>query len=159
MFPEKCHDFLDNSSTDYFSVLHLNIRSIKENINNFKLFLTSITFTFKVICFSETWLDDLLLSGDASYELPNYKSRQQVRSDRKGDGISIYIHNSLNFKIRPDLSIRNNDIESLSAGIFSDKVRNTNVLYRPPNGQIEPFENFKQYFFPNKSLSKNFLYY
>ena len=97
---------------------------------------TSISFTFSVTCFSETWLDDLTLSGNDSYELPNYTS--------KGGGVSIYIHNSLNFKIGPDLSINNNDIELLSAKIVSDKVRNTivNVLYTPPSCHIESFETF-----------------
>ena len=67
-------------------------------MENFKLFLTSINFTFSVICFPETWLDDLTLSGNASPELPYYTSKHQVRGDRKGDGVSIHIHNSLNFK-------------------------------------------------------------
>ena len=41
--------------------------------------------------------------------------------------------------MKPDLSINDNDIESLTTEILSDKNRNTliNVLYRPPNGQIE----------------------
>ena len=62
----------------------------------------------------------------------------------KGGGISIYIDNSLNFKIRPDPSIRNKDIESLSAEIVSDKIINriANVLCRALNGQIEPFDYF-----------------
>ena len=84
----------------------------KKYIENLKLFLTSINFTFSVICFFETWLDYLTLSGNASYELPNYTSKHQVGSDREGGG--IYIHNPLNFKVRPDLSISNNDINSLS---------------------------------------------
>ena len=46
---EKYHDFLDSTSPVYFSILHLNIRSIKKNIENFKLFLTSINLTFSVI--------------------------------------------------------------------------------------------------------------
>ena len=57
--------------------------------------------------------------------------------------IYIYIHKSLDFTVKPDLSINNNDIESLTINILSNKKRNTliNALYRPPNGQIEPFEN------------------
>ena len=44
--------------------------------------------------------------------------------------------------MKPNLSI-NNDIESLTIEILSDKRRNTliNALYRLPNGQIESFEN------------------
>ena len=52
-----------------------------------------------------------MLSGDASYEIPNYTSKHQVWGRCKGGGVSIYIHNSLNFKITPDLSINSNNIE------------------------------------------------
>ena len=77
-------------------------------------------------------MDDLTLSGNPSYEIPNYTNKHQVQGDRKGGGVPIYIHNSLNFKIRSDLSISNNHIESFSEEIVSDKVKNTivNVLYQ-----------------------------
>ena len=48
---------IDSSSHDSFSVLHLNIRSIKKNFDNFKLFFSALRFSFSVICFSKTWLD------------------------------------------------------------------------------------------------------
>ena len=49
----------------------------------------------------------------------------------------------MDFTVKPDLTINNNDIESLTIEI-NKKKRNTliNALYRAPNGQIEPFENF-----------------
>ena len=52
----------------------------------------------------------------------------------------IYIHKSLDFAVNPN----NNDIESLTIEILLNIKRNTlnNALYRPPNVQIEPFENF-----------------
>ena len=37
--------------------------------------------------------------------MPNYISKHQARSNRRGGGVSIYIHNSLKFKERPDLTI------------------------------------------------------
>ena len=98
----------------YFNIRSINIRSIKKNFDNFKLFFSTVAFSISVICFSETWLDEV---GNFLNELPDYISKHQVRDDHKGGGVSIYIHNSL---------------------------RNTfvNVLYRPTNGKIEPFENF-----------------
>ena len=77
-----------------------------------------------------------MLSENDSYKLPNYTSKLQVQGDCKGDVVSIYIHNSLNFS--------NNDIESLSAEIVSDNIRNTivNFVYRQRNGQIKSFETF-----------------
>ena len=71
--------------------------------------------------FPETYLDDLTLNGNVSYELPNFTSDHQVRGDGKGGGVSIYIHNYLNFKIRTDLSISNNNIKSLFVEIVFDK--------------------------------------
>ena len=103
--------------------------------------MCSLDFTFSVICFSETWLDKL---NRFTYDFPNYTSIHQKRSDRRGGGVSIYSHNSLNLISRPDLSINCDDIESLTLEIISDNTRNTlvNVLYRPPNGQFETFESF-----------------
>ena len=108
-----------------------------------------------MLCFSDTWLDDL---DNSTYELPNYISKHQARSDRRGGGVSIYIHNSLKFKERSDLAINNKNIESLTLEILSEKTRNVlvNVLYRPPVGQCAQFENFLTTFFSRtKSCNKN----
>ena len=45
----------------------------------------------------------------------------------------------LTIKVRSDLSINNKDIESISVEISSNKKRNSlvNILYRPPNGEID----------------------
>ena len=97
-----------------------------------------------MICLSETWWDDLPTIEKSLYELPNYNSTHQARGDWKGGGVSIYIHKPLDFTVKPDLSINNNDIESLTIKILSNKKRNTliNALYRPPNGQIEYLKIF-----------------
>ena len=71
-----------------------------------------------MICLSETWWDDLPTIEKSLYELPNYNSTHQARGDRKGGGVSIYIHKSLNFTVKPDLSINNNDIKSLTIEIL-----------------------------------------
>ena len=103
--------------------------------------MSTLGFSFSVICFSETWLDEV---GNSLYELPSYISKHQVRYDRKGGGVSIYIHNSLNFKVLSNLCTNSVDIESLSIELSLDNKRSTffNVLYRPLNGKIEPFETF-----------------
>ena len=54
LFPDQFHNLLDKYMTDWFSILHLNIRSIKKNFKNFKLFFSLLGFSFGVICFSET---------------------------------------------------------------------------------------------------------
>ena len=123
---------------------HHQTKSIKKNFENFKMFLNSINFTFSIICFSETWLDETNSTENSLYELPNYMSKHQVRSDRRGGGVSIYVHKMFDFKVRSDLSINNKVIELISVEISSNKKRNTlvNILYPSTNGEIEPFEIF-----------------
>ena len=120
LMPGEFHNFLDNLS-DQCSVLHLNIRSIKKNFENFKLSFNSINFTFSVICLSETWWDHLPTIEKSLFELPNYNSAHQARGDHKDGGVAIYIPTSLYFTVKLDLSINNNDIESLTTEILSDK--------------------------------------
>ena len=106
LFHEDFNSAYENeSSSNYFSILHLNIRSIKKNFENFKMLLNSISFTFSIICFSETWLDETNSTKNSLYELPNYMSKHQVRSYRRGGGVFIYVHKTFDFKVRSDLSI------------------------------------------------------
>ena len=106
--------------------------------------MKSINFTFSVIWFSETWSHDLNITRNSLYELPNYTSNHQIRSDRKGGGVSVYIHNMFDFKVRANLSTNNIDIEAITVEIVSNKKRNTliNALYQTPRGKIEAFEIF-----------------
>ena len=113
LLPRKFHNFLDNSS-DQFSVLHLNIKSIKKTLKT--------VFKFDKFYFQcETCWDDLATIEKSLFELLNYNSTHQGRGDRKGSGVSIYIHKSLDFTVKPYLSLNNNDIESLTIEILSDK--------------------------------------
>ena len=76
-----------------------------------KVSLSSLDFTYSIICFSEVWCDDL---DKFIYDLPNYTSSHQKRSDNKNGGVSVYIHNSLNLKTKPGLSTNCGDIESIA---------------------------------------------
>ena len=47
ILPEEFQKFIDSSSHDSFSILHLNIRSIKKNFDNFKYFFFNFRFSFQ----------------------------------------------------------------------------------------------------------------
>ena len=73
--------------------------------------------------------------------------------------MSLYIRQSVEFKIRNYLSINSNDVESILVEIIFENRKSTifNVLYRQPKGQIGPFEKFlKEAFSRIKSSSKQF---
>ena len=77
-----------------------------------------------MICFFLLFLDEV---DDSLYELSNDISKRQVRDDRKGGGVSIYINNSLRFNSL--------DIES-PAGDF-----NLNLLDHESNKKVRDFLN------------------
>ena len=141
ILPEEFQNFLDDDISESLSILHLNIRSIKKIFETFKNFLSTLNYNFSIICFSETWLDETN-NENSNYELPGYYSIHQIRNNRKGGGVSIYINKALNFKTKDDLSINCKDVESLCIKLLLENKRNTliNILYRPPNGQTESFE-------------------
>ena len=41
-----------------FDILHLNIRSLNKNFDNFKTFLAECSHNFSIICLTETWCTD-----------------------------------------------------------------------------------------------------
>ena len=84
--------------SDGLSFLHIDIRSINKNFENFKLFFSSLRFTFRVICFSETRLDETTISNKSLYELPNYTSIHQVRKQKEREELKR-VNKSLKYRM------------------------------------------------------------
>ena len=126
-----------------FSVLHLNIRSMNKNFENFKYMLNMLKYEFKVICITESWCNDESMSTNSNFQLPNYSVIHQMRADHAGGGICMFIHSSLSYKLRKDLSINDADCESLCIELSNGTTRNiiVNTFYRPPAGKIKPFKD------------------
>ena len=93
-----------------FSVLYLNVRSLNKNFESLKELLITIYFEFKVICLTERWCTDDQ-RNETLFNLENYTSINQVRKHGRGGGISVFIHNSLMFKLRSDLGTNSNNID------------------------------------------------
>ena len=77
-------------------------------------------------------------------KLPQYESIHQVRRTSKGGGIAVFLHESLTFNIRHDLSVNNADIEALCVEIINKKSKNIliNTQYRQPAGNFNEFEAY-----------------
>ena len=84
ILPDKFESFSWKLNLKCFSILHLNIRSLKKNFDSFKLFLSSLSFEFNIICFSGTWLDDSALACKSLYKLAHCSSIHQLRVQGKG---------------------------------------------------------------------------
>lgn len=153
----------DNLSTEidikYFSILHLNIRSIQKKFENFKHLLHNLKVTFKIICFTETWCNDINIEKNSNFQLQNYTVIHQIRNcKKKGGGVCMFIHNSILFNLKSDTCANNNDCESLSIEIINKATKNIHMhlLYRSPAGSIENFENHvKNILTDHKGTGKN----
>ena len=102
------------ASPDTFSVLHLNIRSLRKSFEDCKELYKTLNLKFSIVCFSETWADGNKLENDSSIQLLDYNLLHQIRKNHLGGGISIFVHESLSFKRRQDLGINSETLESLS---------------------------------------------
>ena len=68
-FQNNCQCFLKDS----FSSLHLNIKSMNKNFESFKEFYSTINFKFSIVCFSETWVEDISFSKSSNFQLSGYQ--------------------------------------------------------------------------------------
>ena len=82
-------------------MIHLNIRSVPAHFSQFRAQLDLLSLKLKVIALSETAIN----SSHTSYNIPGYTMEQDYRSKRKGSGVALYIINTLQYNIRPDLCI------------------------------------------------------
>ena len=157
--PDKFQRNFKPFSKQSLFILHPNIRSINKNFEAVKQFYLSLNFNFSIVCFSETWANDININKN-SFQLRNYNTEHQIRKSGKGGGICIFIYDSLDYKVRKDLSINCDAIESLSIEICKRKTRNTifNVVCRPPNGDTKISEQFcKDLFSKNSKNLKNMI--
>ena len=114
---------LNHFDKSSFSMLHLNIRSLQKNFDRLFNLLMALKFEFIVICIAETWCSDNSMNHNL-FKLPQYKGIHQVRRTRKGAGIVVFLHESLTFNNRCDLSISNADIQALCVEIINKKSKN-----------------------------------
>lgn len=135
-----------------FFTLHLNIRSLTRKMDLLKLSL--LRTDLDLICLTETWLkpdmeSNLFSIEGYSFERHDRKIMNSSGAIKTGGGICMYIKDHLNYRIVPETTISNNDIESL--GIRINFVRSLLivvitvrsllivVIYRPPKGLISKF--------------------
>ena len=123
------------------SIFHLNVRSLPCNNDNLMVYLNSLNIRFQVIALTETWLCPE--TCDLTYITPEYQHHKVYRKSKKGGGVSLFVHNSLNCNVLSDLSIMNDFIEcmfiEISPCIPQNKPIVIGAIYRPPNTNVSSF--------------------
>ena len=91
---------------------------MNKNFESFKDFYLAIDFKFSIVCFSETWVDEISFNKNSNFQLSGYQVLHQTRKNHKGGGVCDFVHEILNFKLREDQSINCDAIQSLSTEIL-----------------------------------------
>ena len=90
-------------------MLHLNI-SVPDNFLGLISFLDNLTIELKIIALSKTWIKPYHID----YNMPHYSLEQDYRPKKRGGGVCLYIHESLQYQVRKYLKI-GNDSESVNS--------------------------------------------
>jgi hypothetical protein len=109
---------LDNGS---FSILHINCRSLKKNLNHVIELLSVIKLKPSIIALTETWLQD----GDEHFlSIPTYTILSAPRVNRRGGGVGFFVSNNVDYFVRTDVHPEIDLYESLTIEIECKITRN-----------------------------------
>ena len=124
----------------YLVLLHLNIRSLMNKVEDLQQYLADIGHNFTVIGISEMWLDN---NTELYIQLPNYSFINTNRKMKTGGGVGMFISSSINYSARADLNLFKEDIlESIfiEASIGEKEKIIIGTIYKPPNNNYDDFE-------------------
>ena len=143
------HSFHDNADIDVtfasknvFSLLHCNIRSLGANFDSLSNMLSELYYSFSVIGLSET---KLIYNKDTlqNTEIPGYKFISQPTISSAG-GVGFYVKQNLKFTRRSELSLSNENFESLWIEIDNQSHKNfiCGIIYRHPHSNLASFMDY-----------------
>ena len=125
-----------------FKVMVLNSFSLMPHLDELRIFLNEQRP--HIIGITETKIDSTI--DNSHIEIDDYVVERNDRNNHGGD-VAMYIHKSVNYRLREDLS--NSDIESISIQI---KVGNykpfiVTSIYRPPGIPVDYFNELDKLFY------------
>lgn len=87
--PEKCSEYAMKGES--LRIVHVNIRSIKKNFDEFIAILSSTQIDFDIIIFTECWLK---VAGPIP-TLQGFSCYYSINNKLQNDGVAIYTRNNL----------------------------------------------------------------
>ena len=125
----------------FFSVFHTNIRSLSKHFDELHAQLNMLNIPFDIIGFSESkqqigkdFLINIQMDGYSMYSRPSKSSC---------GGCVLYVNSRLDHHVRDDLSVIEDDYETIWIEINNHKSKNLLCccLYRHPSSDITNFNN------------------
>ena len=160
LFEDQFQNSVKDISIQQFSIIHHNIRSLPAHRLELEAFLESLSFEFTCVGLTETWLCDATCN---LHSVCGYNHVYNYRKARKGGGVSLLLKSDIMYYERTDLSYMNEYIESVFVEIDGSIVNATKnivigVIYRPPNTDINQFNQALQNLLENIKRSRKLCY-
>lgn len=132
-------DFFHSKKSDAIKFLHVNCRSLNKNFTALRNLLIKC-HPITALAISETWLTP---ATKDIYQMPGYRFVSSVRVNKFGGGVGIFINDSYDYILRPDLSIMDACIECLFVDITLTNKSKVLIgcVYRPPNTDLLLFNS------------------
>ena len=130
------------TTENVFILCHLKVRNLRANLSAFELTLHNLGIHLTAIGISETWSNDY---NCGLYNIDGYNLIEVHRQSKKGGSVSVFLDNSIPYKIRSNLCLADDVSEcifiEIDKEIFKkDKSIIIGVIYRPPNSDLNAFD-------------------
>ncbi|KOB66672.1 putative tick transposon [Operophtera brumata] len=123
-------------SKSRLTFFYLNARSIRKlgKFDELKCIIQSISTTIHVILLTETWIANE--SQAQEFQLPNYTHYYNFRTDKRGGGVSDFVHNNLKHNISESIYLDGNNYLWISLEKYALEV---GVIYHPGDTNYKKF--------------------
>ena len=132
-------------SPEIYSALHLNISNLNKSFESFAEFYKLLSFKFSIICFPETSSKKATV---CYMETENITKRNNlcINCEATSKKATVCYMETENITKRNNLCINCEATEILSIEIRNNNVKNIicNIVYRPPDGDLEVCKNYFQ---------------
>jgi hypothetical protein len=140
---EQLNKEIDRKPSNHLSIFTMNIRSLQKNHRGLISLLDIINTQFHVVALTETWLKSHNLD---LYNLPGYCHIPQIRENKDGGGVSLFIREEIEYKRRPDIDVNTIDhqflwVEIEKKCIDSKKNLIMGTIYRRPGSDVQVFND------------------
>ena len=117
-------------------VLTYNVRSFRANIDSFFALFGESSNYADIFILTETWF-----TNSYKVDIPSYQSFHTVRQgNTRSGGVSVFVHDSLQSRLLPNLSFSNDTIEVCSVEVTYHSTKLSIIgVYRPHSDTIPNF--------------------
>jgi hypothetical protein len=96
----KLNDFFNFQGASAVNIMHINCRRLRRNCREIVNLVELLSKPLTAIALTETWLNTL---NQGTFSLPEYHFFSQIRNEKTGGGVGIFVNIDLPYKMRPDL--------------------------------------------------------